>query len=236
MIFVGRGALLGRAVRSALASGHRVDLVCVPPGEPQTAAWEAAGVRVLVTEHVNAAAPILLDACSDGVGWSINNPVILRGGLLDSGVRFYNIHNGPLPAYRGIPEVAVVHAILRGEQRYAGTLHRVDAGIDTGEVLDVEEFPIADDDGFAEVMMHGLRACHTLFERNVGRVLRDDVQPSAAAIRAADRAAADGVRAGYYGRPERAALAEFADHPRFARATAFGVFTPHVADLADLTG
>ncbi|MFT4085830.1 MAG: formyltransferase family protein [Gordonia sp. (in: high G+C Gram-positive bacteria)] len=236
MIFIGRGALLTRAVRSALTGGHLVDLVCVPGGDvvPFEALlpFEALGVRAIVSDDVNADAETLRAACTDGIGWSINNPAILRSPLLDSGIAFYNIHNGPLPAYRGIPEVAVMHAILNGESSYAATLHRVDAGIDTGDVVDVEEFPIGSDDGFAQVMMAGLRACHTLFERNFGALVAGSADPTPAARTASARVTMGEIRPGYYGRLERAALAEFAEHPRFGRATSFGVFAPHFPELA----
>ncbi|MGW0041491.1 formyltransferase family protein [Rhodococcus sp. NPDC003348] len=217
MIFIGGGALLWRAVRSADAAGHRVDLVCIGPDE---AAPD--GVPVLRGTDVNAQAADLVTACTDGVVWSINNPTILRAPIVESGLRIHNIHNGPLPGYRGLPEIAIVHALLSGETRYGATLHVVDLGIDTGGVLAVEEFEIGVDDTFQDVMMAGLRACHTVFERSLSAVVEGTLTPLPAS----------GVRPGYHGRRDLAGLAAHRDSPRYPRAAALGVFGPHYPELA----
>lgn len=220
MIFVGGGSLLWRAVRATQAAGHRIDLVVVADAEMVPAA--VTEVPLLRTADVNAAAPALVAAATDSLVWSINNPTILRPALLDSGLRVLNIHNGPLPAYRGLPEVAIVHALLAGESRYAATLHVVDAGIDTGTVLGVEEFDIAPDATFADVMLAGLRACHRVFERNLDAALDDTLT----ALPASD------VAPGYHGRRDLVGLAAHRDNPRYRRAVALGVFAPQFPDLA----
>lgn len=222
MIMIGRGALLWRAVSAATDAGHPVDLVCVPPGESAPAA-----VPVLRTTNVNDDVALISAACTDGIAFSLNNPTILRAQFLAAGLRTYNIHNGPLPAYRGIPEIAVVYALLNGDSAYAATLHEVDAGIDTGRVVDSEPFGLGSTDTFASVMMRGLRACQALFERNLPAVVSGraghPVPPPAAAS----------ASPGYYGRTLLGELIEYRNHPRFARATDLGVFAPHFPELAD---
>ncbi|RVW03393.1 formyltransferase family protein [Rhodococcus spongiicola] len=217
MIFIGEGALLWRAVRAATADGYRVDLVCTR--SDQTTPDH---VPVLHTRDVNADAARIQSACSDGLVWSINNPTILEAPLLDSGLRIYNIHNGPLPAYRGRPEIAITYALLNGETRYGATLHEVDKGVDTGAVLDVEEFPVRPRDRFQEVMMTGLRACHTLFERNLEAAVTGPLSPITPS--------SDG--GGYYGRERLDELAGHRDSPHYHRAGHLGVFTPLYPDLA----
>ncbi|WP_164873352.1 formyltransferase family protein [Rhodococcus xishaensis] len=217
MIFIGEGALLWRAVRAATAGGYRVDLVCTR--SDQTAPDQ---VPVLKTRDVNTDAIRIKSACSDGLVWSINNPTILRAPLLDFGLRIYNIHNGPLPAYRGRPEIAITYALLNGETRYGATLHEVDHGVDTGAVLDVEEFPIRPEDRFQEVMMTGLRACHTLFERNLDAAVNGLLTPAKPST----------VGGGYYGRERLEELAGYRGSSRYDRAGHLGVFTPVYPDLA----
>src|SRR4029077_8324030 len=59
---------------------------------------------------------------------------ILRPILLDvPGLVFLNAHAGRLPQYGGMN--VVEWAVFRGDPVY-GTVHRIDAGIDTGDVLD----------------------------------------------------------------------------------------------------
>lgn len=51
-----------------------------------------------------------------------------------------NLHFAPLPEYRG--RWSAGHALRNGEQAFGATLHYVDAGIDTGPVIEVRRFPI----------------------------------------------------------------------------------------------
>lgn len=219
MIFIGSGSLLWRAVRFAAAGGHPIDLVCI--GADETVPPGLTEVAVLVTDDVNAEFDTLAGASTDGVVWSINNWQILRAPLVGSALRIYNIHNGLLPAYRGRPEVAIIHAILRGEATYGATLHVVDEGIDTGGVIDVEAFGIGVEDRFQEVMMAGVRACHTLFERNLAAVLDATAVP----------AAPHRGESGYFGRNQIADLPMHRGNENFERATALGVFSPMYPDV-----
>lgn len=61
----------------------------------------------------------------------------------------FNIHSGKLPEYRG--GHVMMWALINGETESAATLHRVDAGIDTGPVVAEERFAIAWDDDIASL-------------------------------------------------------------------------------------
>lgn len=61
----------------------------------------------------------------------------------------FNIHSGKLPEYRG--GHVMMWALINGERETAATLHRIDAGIDTGPVVGEERFPIAWDDDIASL-------------------------------------------------------------------------------------
>ncbi|MBW8015798.1 MAG: hypothetical protein FVQ82_06395 [Planctomycetes bacterium] len=58
--------------------------------------------------------------------------------------RLYNIHFSKLPQYRGMFTSAL--PILHGKQSSGVTLHVIDNGIDTGDIIDQMEFPIECDD------------------------------------------------------------------------------------------
>jgi methionyl-tRNA formyltransferase len=51
-----------------------------------------------------------------------------------------NTHSGKLPAYRGVN--APLHSILNEETSVACTLHYVDHGIDTGDIIEISHTPI----------------------------------------------------------------------------------------------
>lgn len=225
MIFIGEGALLWRAVQHTLDQGRPVDLVCGPPAaDPSPAARLA--VRYLPVADVNTAASQLTSASADHIVWSINNQTIFRRPLLATNLRILNIHHGALPAYRGLPEVALVYAMLRGERHSAASVHEVDEGIDTGPVLATERYPIGPDEPYHVVMRRGLQACHQVFKRCL---------PLAAPPRSATGTPAASLptaHSGYFGRNALTNLAQYRDHPRFARATDLGPlasFLPHLA-------
>jgi UDP-4-amino-4-deoxy-L-arabinose formyltransferase/UDP-glucuronic acid dehydrogenase (UDP-4-keto-hexauronic acid decarboxylating) len=56
----------------------------------------------------------------------------------------YNLHPAPLPRYAGLNSVS--WAIYRGEKEHGVTVHKMEAGIDTGATALQEVFPIADED------------------------------------------------------------------------------------------
>jgi len=53
----------------------------------------------------------------------------------------WNLHPGPLPRYAGLN--APSWAIYRGEQRHGVTVHRMDRGIDTGDIAYQETRKVA---------------------------------------------------------------------------------------------
>ena len=61
----------------------------------------------------------------------------------------FNIHSGKLPEYRG--GHVMMWALINGETESAATLHRIDAGIDTGPVVAEERFAIEWDDDIASL-------------------------------------------------------------------------------------
>lgn len=54
----------------------------------------------------------------------------------------YNFHPGILPEYRGAATFS--WAIINGEKEVGVTLHKIDEGIDTGDILAIRRFPIRD--------------------------------------------------------------------------------------------
>ena len=222
MIFVGEGALLWRAVQHTLERGLAVDLVC-GPADARTARPD---VPFLATADINTVAAELAAAGTDGLVWSINNRMIFRAPVLSTGLRILNVHHGPLPAYRGRPEVALVYAILRGEPEFAATLHRVDEGIDTGRPLAAEYYPIGPDDPYHVVLRRGLEACHHLFKRCLPLAAADPAwtgEPTRLM-------GTDG--GGYFGHKALSRLPEHRSHPNFERATDLGFLAGYFPELA----
>jgi methionyl-tRNA formyltransferase len=53
-----------------------------------------------------------------------------------------NLHGALLPEYRG--RFTFLHAILHGEREYGATLHFMDEGADTGDIISIRRFPLDD--------------------------------------------------------------------------------------------
>lgn len=88
---------------------------------------------------------------------TVNCDRLVPGRVIESyRHRALNLHNGPLPAYAG--RHVTQWAIRRGEVRFASTIHFLDSGVDSGDVVSEVWYDIKSDDT-------GL----TLFERSFRR-------------------------------------------------------------------
>lgn len=220
MIFVGDGALLWRAVRHAQQRGYAVDLVCTSGRVPRPD--YARSLTVRETSDINLLTGDLRAASTDQVIWSIDNELIFRAPVLDGGYRIYNVHGGPLPAYRGLPLVMLAYAILNGETEFGATLHEVDAGLDTGPILAERRFPIAPDDTLEDAMMVLVETCQHVFEENLEPVLRGQLVTRENRVDSGQ----------YYGWRALRELTVYREHPNYTRATDLGFFADFHPEMA----
>lgn len=88
--------------------------------------------------------------------------------------KMYNIHFSLLPKYKGMYTSS--WPLLNGEKKSGVTLHEIDQGIDTGDVIDQLEFIIEEDDNsrklYFKYTIHGI----DLFKRNFRRVISGNYQ------------------------------------------------------------
>jgi methionyl-tRNA formyltransferase len=165
MVFVGNGSLLKNAITYTLNRNFAIDLVYSQTAELKdfcsihNIPYKICDVN---TEVVN-----IEKLCKDKLVLSINNDQIFLKEILSlNDFRFYNIHNGILPKYRGLPEISIIFVILNDEKQYGVTLHEIDKGIDTGDVIDFIVFDISYEDTFQTVMFKSIRYCHEIFIKN----------------------------------------------------------------------
>lgn len=71
--------------------------------------------------------------------WLISEEVIksVNGNI-------FNLHMAKLPKYRGY--YGINHAILNGDKQYTVTMHYIDSGVDTGDIILERSFAILPDD------------------------------------------------------------------------------------------
>ncbi len=81
--------------------------------------------------------------------FSVNSATLLSDAVINAvGGRALNLHNGPLPAYAG--RHVTQWGIRNGETSFAATIHFMELGVDTGDVVAEAPFEIrADDTGLS---------------------------------------------------------------------------------------
>jgi methionyl-tRNA formyltransferase len=88
--------------------------------------------------------------------------------------RLYNIHFSKLPAYKGMYTSAL--PLLNGENDSGVTLHEIDAGIDTGDVIDQIVFPIEYSDTARHLYGKYLVNSKNLLEKNIIKLLDGNIK------------------------------------------------------------
>jgi methionyl-tRNA formyltransferase len=79
-----------------------------------------------------------------------------------------NCHAGKLPFYRG--RNILNWALINDEKEFGITVHYVDAGIDTGDILSQRTYPIADSDTYATLLDRAYPACAELLFETVKNI------------------------------------------------------------------
>lgn len=117
-------------------------VVCSP--DPPSAWRVAAGDRNMADEAPKLGVPIyaLEDAPAADLGLSVRFHEIFRRRHLERyGLGVVNLHGAPLPEMRG--SMCEYIALHEGHSHYGASLHWMDEGVDTGDLLVCERFPIA---------------------------------------------------------------------------------------------
>jgi methionyl-tRNA formyltransferase len=176
-------AVIGKGVMAM----HACDVLAALPGwdlrtvlttdvEPT---WDAC-----LSEHVATGHPgVALDRSGDwrnliGAGldlvFSVMYDRIIGAELIDGGGQILNLHPGRLPYYRGVRPIN--WALRNGDRTHGLTIHQVDAGVDTGPIVAMVEFPIWPQ---AEEVRDVWRRCNDYGALLITDTLRrlDDLEP-----------------------------------------------------------
>ena len=128
----------------------------------------AYGIPVLVEENVNkheALDRIFEHGCDLLVSMSFNQ--IFKKPIIELAPKgLINCHAGKLPFYRGRNILNWV--LINDEREFGITVHYVDEGIDTGDIILQRTFPISDEDTYASLLNTAYFEC--------GRILFDAVK------------------------------------------------------------
>ena len=85
-----------------------------------------------------------------------------------------NCHAGKLPYYRGRNILNWV--LINDEKEFGITVHYVDAGIDTGDIILQDTYPITDCDTYKTLLEKAYEACPDILYRAIKLIQKDRVQ------------------------------------------------------------
>lgn len=101
---------------------------------------------------------------------------ILRQHHIDQArIMAINLHMAPLPEYRGCNQFSF--AIIEGKKEFGTTLHRLEAGIDSGAILAEKRFAIPEDADVAGLVRMTEEASLALFKQAMPDILNGKCTP-----------------------------------------------------------
>lgn len=113
---------------------------------------------------------LAVSAVAPDLGISASYSHIIGKSIIEIPKRgFVNLHGSLLPRYRG-PHT-LNWQIINGESKGGVTLHYMDEGLDTGDIIDQASFPILDEDVAQDVKPRIDRASIQLLRKNLPRIM-----------------------------------------------------------------
>jgi UDP-4-amino-4-deoxy-L-arabinose formyltransferase/UDP-glucuronic acid dehydrogenase (UDP-4-keto-hexauronic acid decarboxylating) len=177
--------MLALSAQALSQRGHDIVLV-VAPGAPRYATdreelralADGLGCRFLAVPNLSDAETMAALAQSGAeVAISVNWPTIVPPAVLElfsHGV--LNAHAGDLPRHRG--NATIAWAILTGEPEVVLTIHRMDAGLDSGPVFAKRACAITENTYVGDVYAFCERTAPELFSEVVDGLARGALQPT----------------------------------------------------------
>ena len=101
------------------------------------------------------------------------NQIFRRAALMVPEMGAINCHAGKLPFYRG--RNVLNWALINDEKEFGITVHYVDEGIDTGDIILQEVFPISENDDYQALLDRAYGGCAVAVRKAVGQILSGSV-------------------------------------------------------------
>lgn len=111
--------------------------------------------------------------CDLLVSMSFNQ--IFRSKIINmTPLKAINCHAGKLPFYRGRNILNWV--LINDEKEFGITVHFIDEGIDTGDVISQQLYPIDDDDTYATLLQKSYSGCADVLYKSIRQFVEGNVQ------------------------------------------------------------
>lgn len=134
------------------------------------------GVPYLPVENVNTEQFIKsMDEYRPELLVSMSFNQILKKDIIDyAPLGFINCHAGALPFYRGRNPLNWV--LINGESNFGITVHYVDEGIDTGDIIEQRLYPISSKDTYGTLLQCAIKECATVLYSAILNIANDDIE------------------------------------------------------------
>jgi methionyl-tRNA formyltransferase len=147
-----------------------------PIPDPILREWSARlGIPFFVVEDVNTVEFRNEIRGKSDLNVSLSFNQILKREIIElAPLGFINCHAGALPFYRG--RNILNWAIINGETRFGVTIHYVDEGIDTGDIIVQDFVSIESDDDYGSVLEKAFSQCAVSLEKAIANVRDGNVE------------------------------------------------------------
>mgnify|MGYP000072880962 CR=1 FL=1 len=177
--FFGDGSWAVKSLECLLAQAE-VAFVCLRHGSPDMALGQVAtnfGIPIIDLADVNEARSLeTLRKFGCDLFLSVSFDQILRPSMFSlPGLGTINCHAGMLPFYRG--RSVLNWAIINDESSVGITVHYVDDGIDTGDIVLQRFIEVTDDDDYRTLLARGSDACAEAVCKAVGLISSGRANP-----------------------------------------------------------
>jgi methionyl-tRNA formyltransferase len=172
VVLLGKGDLAIKAAEWFLRS-ERYELAAIVPVIPEPvwtqslSGWARSnGVAIVESGHYKDLPEALLANRKIDLAVSIFYDRIIKAWFIDSCKRIINLHNGPLPKYRGVSPIN--WALKNGEYEHGVTIHEITPGIDDGPIVGQVKYSIYPEiDEVIDVYKRSLEYGWTLFQQTI---------------------------------------------------------------------
>jgi methionyl-tRNA formyltransferase len=172
VVVLGKGELAIKVANWFLNSEDYTILAVVPVMPEPTwteslATWgRTHGVQTVESGHYKDISNSGGDDARVDLAVSVFYDKIIKPSFIDKCQRIINIHNGPLPKYRGVSPIN--WALKNGEREHGVTIHEITPGIDDGPIIAQLKYSIYPEfDEVIDVYRRSLEYAWVLFRQTV---------------------------------------------------------------------
>jgi len=172
VVFMGKGDLAIRCANWFHESpdyelAYIVPVIPEPTWTGSLSDWaQARGIPIVASGHYKDLPNVRDEDWRCDLAFSVFYDKIIKAWFIDKCDRILNLHNGPLPRYRGVSPIN--WALKNGEGAHGVTIHEITPGIDDGPIVGKVEYPIYPEfDEVGAVLARAVEFGWTLFSQTL---------------------------------------------------------------------